>query len=439
MATPSVTRDSRTVGIQSPAWKLLAWLVFFITLFSSIGFNVLVFTNLPFYKSEEVVSGYPLVIDLLLNIITGFGLLLTTGVGVIILNRSANWQMGGLLIVLGGIVSLYWLSQHYANYAFRIRPEATLPLKWPAAWFQHWASIIWFYLFLVAFPMLFPSGRPPSARWRVVYRFSLACLALFTVLAAFGEEPLGAALDDLGFMNPYGFIPFALIEYSATGEMIAFGVFVSVFFTFTLLAITCLILRYRRSRGQERQQFKWISYALSIWAVGLWIEAFGFVIDSRLLVEIGWIAWHISILGLPLAIGFAILKYRLYDIDRIINRTLVYGALTGALALVYFGSVVLMQQIFPTDSPIAIVLSTLAVAALFSPLRRRIQEAIDRRFYRRKYDAEQILAAFSARMRNEVELEQISEKILSVVNETLQPTTASLWLREAATSPPDRG
>jgi hypothetical protein len=138
-----------------------------------------------------------------------------------------------------------------------------------------------------------------------------------------------------------------------------------------------------------------------------------------------------SVAGMAIATVIAMFKYRLYDIDIIINKTLVYGTLTGTLALVYFASVVLLQQLLPAESPIAIVISTLVAAALFSPLRRRIQNAIDRRFYRRKYDAQQTLAAFSVSMRDEVELDQISESLLAVVDETMQPAHATLWFRKS--------
>jgi hypothetical protein len=138
-----------------------------------------------------------------------------------------------------------------------------------------------------------------------------------------------------------------------------------------------------------------------------------------------------SVAGMAIATVIAMFKYRLYDVDIIINKTLVYGTLTGTLALVYFASVVLLQQLLPAESPIAIVISTLVAAALFSPLRRRIQNAIDRRFYRRKYDAQQTLAAFSVSMRDEVELDQISESLLAVVDETMQPAHATLWFRKS--------
>jgi hypothetical protein len=156
----------------------------------------------------------------------------------------------------------------------------------------------------------------------------------------------------------------------------------------------------------------------------------GTVEGDEVILRIGLALGQLAAAGIIIAIAFAIFKYRLYDIDIIINKTLVYGALTATLALVYFMSVVLLQQIFPAESPISIVLSTLAIAALFSPLRRRIQNAIDKRFYRRKYDAQQTLTAFGVKMRDEVELDRISETLLAVVDETMQPAHASLWFRK---------
>lgn len=214
--------------------------------------------------------------------------------------------------------------------------------------------------------------------------------------------------------------------------------------TFSVLATIGLglatqIHRYRKVSGPEqRQQTKWVLFGLatSLAVMLLWgfaavalppgspsLQRVYFLLFTRPLISI-------LIPMLPLAIALSILRYRLWDIDILINKTLVYGGLTGMLGLVYFGCVVLLQQIFPAESPIAVALSTLTIAAAFSPLRRRIQGAIDRRFYRRKYDAQKTLAAFSARMPDEVELERLSETLLAVVEEALQPAHVSIWLRE---------
>jgi hypothetical protein len=202
--------------------------------------------------------------------------------------------------------------------------------------------------------------------------------------------------------------------------------------------VVSLVLRYRRSRDEEREQIKWIAFAASV--VGL-LFLTGLVISliygskppswTRLLDTMT----ALSYTGVPIAVGFAVLKYRLYDIDIIINRTLVYGSLTLMLALVYFGGVTATQAIFRTltgqeqQPQLAIVVSTLVIAGLFNPLRRRIQSFIDRRFYRKKYDARKTLEGFSARLRDETNLGALSDELVAVVRETMQPVHVSLWLR----------
>jgi hypothetical protein len=211
-----------------------------------------------------------------------------------------------------------------------------------------------------------------------------------------------------------------------------------------LASVVSLVLRYRRSRDEEREQIKWIAFAASV--VGL-LFLIGLVISliygskppswTRLLDTMT----ALSYTGVPIAVGFAVLKYRLYDIDIIINRTLVYGSLTALLALVYFGGVTATQAIFRTltgqeqQPQLAIVVSTLVIAALFNPLRRRIQSFIDRRFYRKKYDARKTLEGFSARLRDETNLGALSDELVGVVRETMQPVHVSLWLRP---DPPPR-
>ncbi|HEY3232269.1 MAG TPA: hypothetical protein VGJ87_23760, partial [Roseiflexaceae bacterium] len=204
-------------------------------------------------------------------------------------------------------------------------------------------------------------------------------------------------------------------------------------FGLTIVAACAIsvLVRFRRAQGIERQQIKWFAYAAGVLIVVGTLGTFlpflpGLLKDVLFTFAVG---------SLPVAVGIAILRYRLYDIDLIIRRTLVYGVLTAVLALVYLGSVVLLQVIFRAltgeTSQAAIVASTLAIAALFTPLRRRIQTTIDRRFYRRKYDAAKTLAAFSAQLRDEVDLNALTGELLAVIAETIQPAHVSLWLREA--------
>jgi hypothetical protein len=212
-----------------------------------------------------------------------------------------------------------------------------------------------------------------------------------------------------------------------------------------LASVISLVMRYRRSRGEERQQIKWIAFAASfvgllyliamvcafIFPSGAWFQA-----GSPLWLDLLGYAALSSFTLVPIAIGFAVLRYRLYEIDIIINRTLVYGSLTISLALVYVGLVVSLQYVFRAltggDSQLVIVASTLAIAALFNPLRRRIQSFIDRRFYRSKYDARRTLEEFGARLRDETDLDSLSEDLVGVVRETVRPAQVSLWLRPSA-------
>jgi hypothetical protein len=195
-----------------------------------------------------------------------------------------------------------------------------------------------------------------------------------------------------------------------------------------LFAVAAMIMRMDQARGAERQQLKWFVYGVALLVIGFLAAFLGFGLHS--------VAWFLGIAAfnfLPIAAGIAILRYRLYDIDLIINRTLVYGVLTAALALVYFGSIVLFQGLLRAltgeTSQLAVVASTLAIAALFVPLRRRVQAFIDRRFYRRKYDVAKTLQTFNAKLRDDIDLDSVADDLVEVVKETMQPTHVSLWLR----------
>jgi hypothetical protein len=231
--------------------------------------------------------------------------------------------------------------------------------------------------------------------------------------------------------NPLGVEP--LRPYLDSSPAIDAAVWLGIIF----VAVASLIVRFRNSRGEERQQIKWLALAaafIPIWfLVNFPIEAAApvpfFVMDALVVFAL-----------IPLATGIAILRYRLYDIDLLINRTIVYGALTAMLALVYFGGVATTQAMFRAltgqeqQPQLAIVVSTLVIAALFNPLRRRIQTFIDQRFYRRKYDAAKALEAFSAQLRNETDLNALSDNLVGVVAETMQPAHVSLWLRPETAS-----
>ncbi|MBA3702125.1 MAG: hypothetical protein H0W79_04750 [Rubrobacteraceae bacterium] len=259
--------------------------------------------------------------------------------------------------------------------------------------------------------LLFPTGRLPSPRWRpLAWISTTAGAVLLSLVLLFGNpEQVGGAI-------------------SITAFAIVFAIFTAI-----LLSALSIVVRYRRTSGAERQQLKWFALA----AVLIGVVAVGHLLFLDLLLPEAFLNLldAATITGLYVAVGIAILRYRLYDIDRIINRTLVYGSLTVSLALVYFGGVASLQGLLRAltgqGSQLAIVASTLAIAALFNPLRRRIQSFIDRRFYRRKYDAAKTLEGFSARLRDETDLDELSSDLERVVREAMQPEHVSLWLRKS--------
>jgi hypothetical protein len=255
----------------------------------------------------------------------------------------------------------------------------------------------------------------------------LVVVAIGTVLAAFSPGPIdaiGGAVE-----NPLG-----IKSLRGIGTNSAVGPVESLLYALGIPAASSLFTRMRRAKGVERQQLKWFAYATLVLVGGV-VLAFTIseATSTRWLGEIGFILTMVGLAGLPMAVGMAVLRYRLYNIDLIINRTLVYGFLTALLALVYFGGIVVLQRLFVLltgeKSTLAVVASTLAIAALFNPLRRRIQSFVDRRFYRRKYDAVKTLEAFSAKLRDETDLDALSDDLVGVVRETMQPAHISLWLR----------
>ena len=349
-------------------------------------------------------------------------------IGLVILLRSSNQRIGWLLLVIGAWGALGGFSGKYAEYAFLIDPAAALPLRWPAAWLQHWAWFPLLGMLFMVLPQMFPTGQPMPSRWNTVFWLTIGYVVLFTIILAFGRTPI--ELLDTTLPNPYGFIPLDQPSESPLGF-----IFVVPLLGVPIVSAASLAVRARRSRGNERQQIKWIAFALGILVASFALSAIYSLVLEGDCCGAGPAVFHLlgalAFLAVPAAIGISILRYRLYDIDRLIRRTLAYGILTAALAVTYFVTVLLLQQIFPAQSQLAIVLSTLAVTALFSPLRQRIQSAIDRRFYRKRYDPEEALAAFSANLRNQLNSEEISESMLSLMEETLRPAHASVWIRNS--------
>jgi hypothetical protein len=355
-------------------------------------------------------------------------------VGAVVASRRSDNPIGWLFCTIGLLAAIVLLSSEYAAYALLAEP-GSLPGSLAMAWIRSWVWVPYLGLFVLLF-LIFPESWPQSrGRWWFA-SLVLVVVAYGTGLAAFSPGPIdaiGGAVE-----NPLG-----MEALRGVGTNSAVGPVESVLYGLGILAAASLFTRMRRARGVERQQLKWFAYATVVLVGGV---VFAFTISEatglRWVGEAGYALTMVGLVGLPVAVGIAILRYNLYNIDLIINRTLVYGVLTGTLVTVYIGGVTATQAIFHAltgqeEQPqLAIVISTLVIAALFNPLRRRIQGFIDRRFYRRKYDAAKTLEAFSSKLRDETDLEALSDDLVGVVRETMQPAHVSLWLRP---DPPLRG
>jgi hypothetical protein len=340
---------------------------------------------------------------------------------VIVAHRPGN-AVGWIFSAIGLLTAIGWPATEYAARANLARPDA-LPGAVLAAWFTSWFWYSTLGLLLVFTPLLFPTGRLLSARWRPVAVAAAVATVGITTLSA-----LKPTLQDENYVvrNPIGLAGVQDPEESAAGAVL-FGLLLVCM----VAAGLSLVLRFRRARGVERQQLKWFTYAGALMILSL--LASDYLLPDNAYVDV--LAGLIIAL-VPVAAGIAILRYRLYDIDRLINRTLVYGALTALLGAVYVAVVLVLGQGFGGvggEPPSwAVAGATLAVAALFQPARRRIQAVVNRRFDRRKYDAARTVEAFSARLRDEIDLDTLSAELVAVVNQTMQPTWVSLWLRPPA-------
>jgi hypothetical protein len=342
-------------------------------------------------------------------------------VGALIASRRPENLVGWLLCLFALSESFLLFSAQYALIAL-LAQSNPLPVGEAFAWLTSWIVpiIIGLSLFYI---LLFPTGRLPSRRWRSLAWLIVAFVLVGVISGAFSPGPV----DTLGpIRNPLGVEGFPNV----------FGVVFDIMAPVLLVtAAASVFVRLRYAMGEERQQIKWFAYAAAATVIGLVLAyVIPTVIDTSLWFERAGYAVLIAVIpAIPISIGIAILRHRLYDIDLIINRTLVYGLLTATLVALYLGAVVLLQRLFVllTDerSTLAVVASTLLIAALFTPLRRRIQSFIDRRFYRGKYDARKTLEAFSTQLRDETDLEALSDNLLGVVRETMQPAHVSLWLR----------
>jgi hypothetical protein len=342
-------------------------------------------------------------------------------VGAVIVPRMPQEnRIGWLFCAIGLLWAVLHFIGEYAIYTLLAEP-GSLPAGDLASWVYSWLWVPGLGL-LMFLCLLFPNGRLPSVRWRWFARLSALLTLVGMVLAAFSPGRIVLGLP--GIRNPLGIdgLPNAYVPVQVL-MLVLIGV-----------AVASLVVRRLYATGVVRQQTKWFTYASAVAASGAILQ---YIISEPLeLVWLGEVAYALVLIGLvciPIAMGVAITRYRLYDIDIIINRTLVYGSLTAMLVALYFVGIVVLQRVFvlltSEKSTLAVVASTLLIAALFNPLRRRIQSFIDRRFYRRKYDAAKTLQGFSAQLRDETDLDALSDDLVGVVRETMQPAHVSLWLR----------
>jgi hypothetical protein len=343
-------------------------------------------------------------------------------VGAIVASRHPRNTIGWLFCAIGLAVGFNGLAGGYAEY-WLVSDRGSRSLGETAAWFGSWVWTAQFVA-LTFLLLLFPDGRLPSPRWRPVAWCAGLGLGGFVVGYAFDAGPLE---DFPQVVNPYGIDSPVVSVVGVAGGLVVVGSMVA--------SAVSVIVRARHAGRVERQQIKWLAYGGAV-VVGTSLVASAIAIWS---VTVSILIINLALLGLPLFTGIAIVRHRLYDIDLLINRTLVYGSLTATLLGVYFCAVTVTQTLFRTLTgqeqlpQLVVVASTLVIAALFNPLRRRIQSLIDSRFYRRKYDAAKTLEAFSTKLRDETDLQALNEDLVGVVEETMQPAHASLWLR------PERG
>jgi hypothetical protein len=366
-------------------------------------------------------TGAPVYDYWLVNTVIAIGF---STVGAVITPRLPRQNcVGWLFCTIGLVGGVRLFVAEYAIVTLLAEPgtlPSTLPGGETLAWISSWVWVLHLGLF-VFLALLFPDGRPPSSRWRpLVWGIAVVVVAGTVSVALWPETARG----------------FDLINHPL-GTEVATDVInpvQTIVYALGLIAAASLLVRLRGSNGVERQQVKWFTYAVAVLATS---ATLAYVVSESM--GIVWLDWVSSVLviasvvGLPGAVGIAILRYHLYNIDLIINRTLVYGPLTAVLVGVYFGSIVVLQLLFRAltgeESQLVVVASTLAIAALFNPSRRRIQGFIDRSFYRRKYDAVKTLEAFSAKLRDETDLDALSHDLVGVVRGTMQPAHVSLWLR----------
>jgi hypothetical protein len=412
------------MSTRAAAW--LAWSLGGLSLVMFLASFVLYFL----LRAAQVPGGRGT--DLSVGGLLGYGLFLVFPlVGALIASRRPENAIGWICLAVGLLWMFIGVSDFYGVYG--VARPGSVPFPVAVAGINNWLWVPAVGLLGTYLLLLFPDGRLPSSRWRPLAWLSGAVLVSASVGVMLSPGPLQGLG---GVRNPFG------LEGEPSWLTSAGYVILPLLPLCMLASALSLVLRFRRSSGEERQQVKWIAFSASVVVIVYLIA----MVASLLSAAETWFAggspaWlsllqsaaFLSLTAVPIAVGFAVLRYRLYDVDIIINRALVYGPLSAMLALIYLGGVVGLQAVERTpsgqESTLAVVASTLVIAALFNPLRRRVQSFVDRRFYRKKYDAKRTLEAFSAKLRDETDLATLNGTLVAVVRETMQPAHVSLWLR----------
>jgi hypothetical protein len=400
----------------------LAWTIYGITL--ALIPVAIVLGSIGVARGIELTDGRGS--PLTLPLIAGGAAALAGTIGLLVATRQPGNAIGWIFSACGLGYATISVAFTYADLS--IVGRENLPAGTWCAWIASWLLIPTLFFAPSFVALLFPDGRPPSASWRPVYW----AVGLFAAVAL-----VASALDDgdldayEGTANPAG------ISGPGRDVVVAFnGLGERLVAPLMFLTVLCsLVVRFRRSRGIERQQMKWLFFAGTV-IVGAFIVSFVVepLVGSSWITDAAFLVGAVAVLLLPVAVAIAILRYRLYEIDRLISRTLVYAALSLVLGAAYVGLVLGGQALFSSfagGSNLAIAASTLVVAALFLPVRSRVQRFVDRRFYRRRYDAQRTLEGFGTRLREQVDLGALEQDLHAVMTETMQPAHASLWLREA--------
>jgi len=406
--------DSRGPGYAAAGPSGKAWLVWVITAVTLVAIGVT-----GWLESETGLSGDS-ALDRVEFVIWGASLSMFVISGAIIVSRQPRNVIGWLLMIPG-------LSVPLSDLPFRVlvdmdpAPVVARPLLWLAVWFTGWS---WILLIFPLFHLLltFPSGRLLSRRWKWTVWLELAMVATMVGLVAFSRELVVMVEETVVWSvpNPIGFIEEGFFDGPFE------PIWTATLLLLTVASVSAFVIRFRKASSVERQQFKWLLLAVALFGLvyaGLAIlsNQAGGVIDLLFALSVG---------AIPVAVAIGVLRYHLYEIDRIISRTVGYLLVVALLGALFFAAVTALGSVFPAESPLAVAGSTLAVAALFNPLRKRVQEWVDRRFNRARYDAQRVMERFAGSLQGRVDHEGVVDGWVGVVAETMQPASVAVWVRE---------